>query len=175
MFARRGLAATMAEVAAAADVSQGLAYRYFAGKDELFRALVEEAVRSGAGPDLCVTGGTPGAKLRRLLASVLKTRREHPEFFRLIEHVMHDPDTPADLIELCRRRGMQFVDALRDLIVAGQPTGEVAEGDPETLALTVLACLEGLTTFAHRDPEIRAHFPDADVLMRILEARRPSC
>jgi AcrR family transcriptional regulator len=33
----------MAEVAVAAGVSQGLAYRYFANKDELFRALVAKA------------------------------------------------------------------------------------------------------------------------------------
>lgn len=166
----------MAEVAAAADVSQGLAYRYFAGKDELFRALVEEALlRSTDAPQPWDAPGTPGEKLRRLVTGILMMRREHPEFFRLIEHVMHDPGTPPDLLELCRARGMLFVTALRDLIMEGQASGEVAQGDPEALLLAVLACLEGLSNLALRDPRCRAHFPDADVVMRILEAPRPTC
>ena len=39
------MAATMADVAASAGVSQGLPYRYFSDKDDLIRALVTEAVR----------------------------------------------------------------------------------------------------------------------------------
>src|SRR5215218_9458437 len=59
-FARRGLATTMADVAAAAGVSQGLAYRYFAGKDEIYLALVEEALISSAGPRVEELTGSPG-------------------------------------------------------------------------------------------------------------------
>jgi AcrR family transcriptional regulator len=44
-FARKGMAATMADVAVSAGVSQGLPYRYFADKDTLVRALVTEAVQ----------------------------------------------------------------------------------------------------------------------------------
>ena len=43
-FARLGRGATMADVAAEAAVSQGLAYRYFASKEALFQALIEEAI-----------------------------------------------------------------------------------------------------------------------------------
>ncbi len=39
VFARKGKAATMADVAEAAGVSQGLAYRYFASKQEIYREL----------------------------------------------------------------------------------------------------------------------------------------
>src|SRR5215468_4684522 len=88
VFARRGMAATMAEVAAAAGVSQGLAYRYFASKDELFRALVAEAMRPD---DLLVdTSATPGAQLRRMLTVVLESRRDHPEMYQLMYHVLSD-------------------------------------------------------------------------------------
>ena len=45
VFARSGPTASMAEIAEAAGVSQGLAYRYFASKDEIYQALVEQALR----------------------------------------------------------------------------------------------------------------------------------
>ncbi len=44
VFARKGLAATMDDVAASASISHGLAYRYFASKEALIQALVEQVV-----------------------------------------------------------------------------------------------------------------------------------
>jgi len=41
VFARKGMAATMGEIAAEASVSHGLAYHYFANKEALFHALVD--------------------------------------------------------------------------------------------------------------------------------------
>src|SRR6266700_5728769 len=87
-FARRGLAATMAEVAAAAGVSQGLAYRYFASKDELFHALVEEVTRSSEGPRVAEMPGTPAERLRLLVSALLEGRREHPELYQILDHVL---------------------------------------------------------------------------------------
>src|SRR5258708_8598648 len=46
VFARKGMAATMAEVAAEASVSQGLAYRYFASKEAIFHLLVDPALHT---------------------------------------------------------------------------------------------------------------------------------
>lgn len=47
-FARKGQAATMADVAQAAGVSQGLAYRYFASKEQLVNELVAHALEQAA-------------------------------------------------------------------------------------------------------------------------------
>jgi AcrR family transcriptional regulator len=41
VFARKGMAATMAEIAAEASVSNGLVYHYFPTKEALFAELVE--------------------------------------------------------------------------------------------------------------------------------------
>src|SRR6266567_2096109 len=67
-FARKGMAATMADVAASAGVSQGLPYRYFSDKDDLISALVTEAVRQTGAEGLpsAVPGGAAG-RLRRLV------------------------------------------------------------------------------------------------------------
>jgi AcrR family transcriptional regulator len=167
VFARRGMAATMAEVAAAAGVSQGLAYRYFASKDELFHALVADAMRSDIPP--LDHSGTPGARLEHLLTRLLEARRDHPEMFQLMHHVLSDEATAADVAELVRRRGEGFVVLLRRLIVEGQAAGEVAADDPDQLVAAVIAAIDGLTRFALNHPDQREHFPDPRIVLRMLE------
>src|SRR5260370_38503749 len=65
VFARKGMAATMAEVAAEASVRQGLAYRYFASKEAIFHVLEEQAVqpRIAGIQRIPRSPGTPGAHL----------------------------------------------------------------------------------------------------------------
>jgi AcrR family transcriptional regulator len=165
-FARRGMAATMADVAAAAGVSQGLAYRYFASKDELFRALVADAMRTD---DLqVVVSGTPGARLEQLLTRLLEFRRDHPDMFQLLHHVLSDTGTPPDVVELVWRRGARFAALLRQLIVEAQTTGEVAADDPDELVVAVLATLDGVTRFVVDHPDRRKHFPDPRIVLRML-------
>jgi AcrR family transcriptional regulator len=157
----------MAEVAAAAGVSQGLAYRYFANKDELYRALVAEAMQTEAPPE--EWPDRPGERLAVLLSKMLEGRREHPEFFNLLYHVMSDPSTPADLLRMVERRGKQFTTELRRLIVEGQAAGEVAGGDPDQLVTVIVACLDGLARIAQRSSEQAGrHFPEAEIVLRML-------
>src|ERR1700676_4875211 len=46
VFARKGMAATMDDIAAEASISHGLAYRYFASKEAIFHTLVEQTFRA---------------------------------------------------------------------------------------------------------------------------------
>jgi AcrR family transcriptional regulator len=51
VFARKGLmATTISDIAAAAHVSHGLAYHYFASKEEIFRQLVTRDARRRTAP-----------------------------------------------------------------------------------------------------------------------------
>ena len=46
IFAQRGIAGTkMSMIASEAGISQGLTYRYFNSKEEIFSVLVQEAIR----------------------------------------------------------------------------------------------------------------------------------
>jgi AcrR family transcriptional regulator len=166
VFARRGMAATMAEVADAAGVSQGLAYRYFAGKEELFRALVADAMQGDMQPD---ASGTPGERLRRLLTVILDLRRDRPEMYQLMYQVLSDPGTPRDVISAVQQRGMRFAELLRRLIVEGQATGEVAPDEPDQLVAAVLAMLDGITRFSLNNPDQRKHIPEPRIVLRMLE------
>ncbi|HKF18547.1 MAG TPA: TetR/AcrR family transcriptional regulator [Candidatus Dormibacteraeota bacterium] len=173
VFARRGLTATMAEVAAEAGVSQGLAYRYFASKDELYTALMREALLSSSLPELM--SGTPAARLELLVSRLLEVRRDHPEFVQIFYRVLSDPPAQSDLLEAARKRVEMLTTVLRSLIVEGQSTGEVADGDPDQLVTVIFACVEGLSRLSLSDPErMRKRFPDTEIVLRMLRppARR---
>jgi AcrR family transcriptional regulator len=168
VFARRGLTATIDEVAAAAGVSHGLAYRYFASKAELFRALAEDALtqRPPAGPGAADMTATPGERLGQVLRIMMANRRDHPETFQLLQHVLTDPSAPRDLLVLAQRRGAEFQDRLRALIVQGQATGEVTGDDPDQLVTAIAACLDGLGRIAR--PGAGASFPAAEIVLRMV-------
>jgi AcrR family transcriptional regulator len=176
VFASKGLAATMADIAAAAGVSQGLAYRYFASKEELVRELVAEAMRAApSGDPEHDTVGTPGQRLDGFLTKLIEARRSHREFFQLIHHVAADPDTPKDLLLQMMARGRQFVTMLRRMIVEAQASGEVAPDDPDQLVTAIVASLDGLTRLPRHLPDgSRSRFPGTDIILRMLKppARR---
>ena len=172
VFARKGMAATMAEVAAEASVSQGLAYRYFASKEAIFHELVEQAVQTGIAGIQRIPRmpGTPGERLELLVSKAWEGRREHPEYYQVLYQVLDDEATSGDIRELIGKQGKAYLDVLRQLIVEGQATGEVARGDPDQLVIVILACLDGLTRLALRDPEqVKKHFPDIGIILRIFK------
>src|SRR5215217_7301376 len=97
VFARKGKAATMAEVAQAAGVSQGLAYRYFASKEQIYRELLEHAVRQaslGTAPLMHQSSATPGQRLARLITRLVEYRRDHLEIFQLLDQVLNADQVP---------------------------------------------------------------------------------
>jgi AcrR family transcriptional regulator len=174
VFARKGWATTMADVAASAEVSYGLAYHYFANKEALFDALVEQMVQSGiAGSQhLLEMPGTPGERLAGLIGELVANMRDRPESSQLFSRVMADEAAPADLRELVQNQGRNIHDALRRLIVEGQASGEVVSDDPDQLVTALLAYLDGMANLAAWNPEqFHRHFPDAGIAMRMLRPR----
>jgi AcrR family transcriptional regulator len=172
VFAHSGPAASMAEVAIEAGVSQGLAYRYFASKEEIYYALIARAMGSGLSEAEIdrMLSGTAWQRLEMLLSQILRARREHPEFFQLLSHVLADPNAPAELRSQMSERGQFFAAALRQLIIDGQGAGDIAQGDPDQLTLALMAYLDGLTRISLYDPErLKAHFPDTEIVLRMFK------
>ena len=170
-FARKGMAATMTDVAAAAGVSQGLPYRYFDGKEELVRAVVAEATqRAGTDGAPIAVPDSAAERLRRMVATLVDARRSQPELFLLFEHVVSDSATPPDLLEAIRARGDAVAQTMRRLVVEAQADGDVAADDARQLVFAVMACLDGLGRFAMRSPTGPGEgFPTPEIILRMLQ------
>lgn len=172
VFARKGLAATMADIAAEATISHGLAYHYFTNKEALLRALVEHTLqeRRAALQRFREIPLPPGERLDFLLTRLIENRRDHPEVAQLHEQVQSAEATPPDLREQARQVNQAFTDLLRQLIVDGQAEGSVIDADPDQLLTAVSATLDGLTRLAMSNPErFRQHFPDASIILAMLK------
>ncbi len=178
VFARKGMRATMSEVASTADVSYGLVYRYFANKEALLVELVEKVMSDSlkALEGALEMPGTPGERLRSLLTQILNGVREHPEFILLVQQMLGEeasqdhPREPGQepgqavrfafqhalrneaahdhLRKLAQEQSRTYRTVLKQLIVEGQKTGEIGLDDPDQLVGAVTACVAGLSQSA---------------------------
>ncbi|MGA2665058.1 MAG: TetR/AcrR family transcriptional regulator [Nitrososphaerales archaeon] len=171
VFARKGNAAKMSDVASEAGISPGLAYHYFPSKDAIFLALVRQSIRPTDELLAIVQRipGTPRDRLKRIVTSMLERRRKDPEFYRFFYQAANSDSLPTDLREQIERQGLFFREFMRGLIVEGQAKGEIANDDPDKLASALLACVDGLSRVAQLSPEeVEKQMPDAGILLRIL-------
>jgi AcrR family transcriptional regulator len=175
VFATKGRAATMADIAAKAEISQGLAYHYFSSKEEIFNILLKKALEADGGPAARIEKirGTPGTRLALLISYILEDRRRNPGFSQLLWQVISDESAPDELRQLVMRNGKVIQDIMRQLIVEGQACGEIAMDDPDQLMVALLACFDGLMKRANMlDADAgKKNFPDAKIILRMLESR----
>jgi AcrR family transcriptional regulator len=172
VFARKGSAATMADVATEAGVSQGLAYRYFPSKEAILTTIVKESAESDGGPAKRVKKirGTPAQRLAVLISYLVEERRVRPEFVQALYKVIEDDTLPNDLRKLVAKNGKTIQHIMLQLIVEGQERGEIASDDPEQLLAAVMACINGLVKRAEllERKRVREHFPDVKIFLRML-------
>jgi AcrR family transcriptional regulator len=172
VFAMRGPAATMSEVAKEAGISQGLAYRYFPSKEAILVELVRQMAESGGGASERVKRipGTPVERLGLLVSYILDSRREQPEFHQLLYKVIYDDKLEGGVRDIVNSSGKVIKELVRELIVEGQASGEIADDDPDQLVGTLMACLDGISrAMVYLDPKAaRASIPNAKVIMRML-------
>ncbi len=174
VFATKGRAATIADIAEKAQVSQGLAYHYFSSKEEIFSILLKQAwAEAGGGPAQRIgqIQGTPGQRLTLLITNMLQANRQNPGISQIMYNALEDETTPADLKAMIQRNGQELQSVIRQLIVDGQATGEVVKDDPDQLLVTLLAVVNGLMKRATLlDPkDAKNHFPDAKIILRMLK------
>ena len=144
LFAAKGFdGVSIAEIAAAAGVSQGALYRHHASKEDLAAALFCEAyLRTGAELDeICSTRASFGDRVAAMVAHVCALYDSDPALFRFMLLVQHDllsrigPDqrTPVTVIE----------EAVSDAVA----TGEIAPVDAAAAAAAILGLLLQTATF----------------------------
>jgi len=173
VFARKGGSTTMADVAEEARISQGLAYRYFACKEELFSILVKRSMQAADDYDKIIRRlpGTPLEKIRTIIERLLELRRERPGYYQFLYQMLSDESMSIELRKMMTKRSVAFQKELRRLVVEGQKLGQVVQDNPDQLVESVLACIEGLwrrMSFLDLEKIGKNLLPDARIILRML-------
>lgn len=164
----------MADVAAEAQVSQGLAYRYFESKEEIFKTLVKDSIQSADDYEVMMRKipGTSAEKLRTIVTRLLERRREQPGYYQFLYQMLSDGSLPLELRERMGKHGRILFKGLRQLIVDGQSSGEIAKDDPDQLLEAVMACIEGLWKRMAYSDKPSENYPDPKIVLRMLKPDR---
>jgi AcrR family transcriptional regulator len=157
VFAERGYdAATLDDVAEAAGFSKGAVYSNFAGKRELFLALMQDRVEGRieqvrhAGERLGEPEGKVASAAGELEGLIGTDADWHLLFVEFWTRAVRDPELRAELVQ--RRRPMRDLIA-RFLEEQAAALGRELPAPADQLAVIVLALSNGLAIERLADPE----------------------
>ena len=181
VFAYKGFkAAKISDIAAGAGISQGLIHHYFASKKEVFTAVVERALIGALAvfDEIEPAGMDAWEQLVRITGQMLDGLVVHPEYMLVLTQSLVNQETPPEAGKLVASLGQKVQANLVALIKAGQAAGQVAGGDPEELALSFIAVIQGLavTQFtqglftASQQPAASNFIPAPAIILRLLKA-----
>lgn len=142
LFAQRGFAGTrLEEVAARAGVSKATVYLYFKNKEDLFEAVVREAITPSLdqAEELLEAFQGPTADLLRTLVALFERKLEGPmpALIKLIVAESGNFPKLAQLwVDLAPRRGLPLV---RRILQRGIDRGELRAFDTQRVAPLVVA------------------------------------
>ncbi|MEW6018457.1 MAG: TetR/AcrR family transcriptional regulator [Pseudomonadota bacterium] len=145
VFAEKGFAAAKLDhIASRAGVSKGALYLYFATKEELFAAVIDQAVA----PDLRriaeLAAGHPGPfpDLARGFALLAPQVLQRPEVGGVMKMIVGEARNFPALARIWHGRVITpALEALSGAITAGQARGEIRAGDPRLYALGLIGPL----------------------------------
>ncbi|MDF2725883.1 MAG: TetR family transcriptional regulator [Paenibacillus sp.] len=169
VFAKHGIGGTkMSMIAVEAGISQGLAYRYFASKEEIFADLVQEALENAqmALENIASLPGSPKEQFTAFSKNMLD--EEHKHYFMLLQQARTSAEVPVPV-----RRAMEqhspndTISLLIPIFIKGQQAGEFAKGDPERLLFLYFTVITGLM-LQDSEPTPGYWLQEVDRLMRLL-------
>lgn len=171
VFARRGMAAKMSDIAAEAKLSHGLVYHYFASKEAIFTELVMRALNS---PELLyrrVADLKEGAmeQLRLLTEMMLEgIKGEGAAYFLIMTYAFFSDEVSEEIKLLLHERSASGMKVLIPLLIEGQKSGAVIPGDAVKQATLFFSLIQGLAI--SRVQMAGFPLPDADELLNLFTA-----
>jgi AcrR family transcriptional regulator len=147
-FGRAGLErANVDAISVAAGYGKGTIYNYFASKEELFLAVVEEASAQAAASGPAPPEAPAREQLTATLAGFCAWARRHDAFARVLvrECLMGTPGLYPRVI----RAEDPLVDALEAIVQEGVRRGQLRDDVPAGLLALAIAGLADLALTAH--------------------------
>ncbi len=165
VFAEKGFkGATNRDIAEAAHIAPGLIYHYFANKEELFTAILDEFLPlDRVSLPLETMTNVPPQQLLPLLLQGLNVIFQEPRFFLvmriLVAETMHTPEAGQRFNAIFKRLLDPFAAYLRAQIAAGR----LRAGDPLLMAQMFLSSVAifFLRRIIGQDPTLQGYDPDA--------------
>ena len=143
VFAEKGFAgARLDEIAARSGVSKGALYLYFETKEDLFRAVVREAVAPNitAARALAEAHTGPFADLAPLLLQRVAAMGASSRLPAVVNMVIGESRNFPDLARIWHDTVVsQAIALITGLIARAQVKGEVRPGDPRLYAISLVA------------------------------------
>ncbi|WP_445493066.1 TetR/AcrR family transcriptional regulator [Niallia sp. 03133] len=168
MFARRGYTGTKTSmIAKEAGISEGLIYRYFNSKEELFTTLIQELMEEARRELEYVRylPGTPFEQIRNLTKNMLDKNNMYA--FMLMERTRKADDVPEKVKQIFEQVSTNvLIDPIVPIFVKGQESGEFSPGEPRRMLSWYFTIINSLLIQDEVDEEYG--LPDVDVLIRIL-------
>jgi TetR/AcrR family transcriptional regulator, transcriptional repressor of aconitase len=180
LFARKGLnSATMADIAAEADLSAGAIYRYFSSKEELMRAVFDEAVERNRQmfQDEAESASSPFVALERIGRRIWIELDDRDALICEVQMALSAARDPEDFgMDLSRNRKV-IRELLEGMVRAAQESGEIdPDIDPSALALLLQAATGGIQMLKLDDEEnidVEAAFDLMVCMVTGLRAKTP--
>jgi AcrR family transcriptional regulator len=144
VFAHKGFAAArLDDIAARAGVSKGALYLYFATKEDLFRAVVEQSLAPNLAFIQAVAAQPrPFAELARNMALMLPALAERLPIAAMARMVIGEARNFPELARVWHDRLVgPIVATLSSAIAAAQARGEIRPGDPRAYALSLASAM----------------------------------
>ena len=143
VFAERGFAAArLDDIARRAGVSKGALYLYFETKEDLFRAVVAQAIAPNLQIVFSAIAGHPGpfAAQLQLMAARISVLVARPAVGGVLKMVVGEARNFPELARVWHDEVVAHaLGALAAAIAAAQARGEVRDGDPRMFALQIIS------------------------------------
>lgn len=173
-------AATLDDIARAADVTRGAIYWHFAGKAELYNALVDERfAKAFAGlAQIMAEPGTPLQTFRRLLIWQMTLIEDDPDYRAVQELTLMKTEVKPEMEEGFAKKNQrleELVSRFSELLEKAAAAGEIRAGvEPPTAALAALGLASGLTSLWLLNPKAFSIKEQAATLVDyLLDGLRP--
>ena len=171
VFARRGYFNTkIGDIAERSGVSHGLVYHYFESKEEIFSELLHRAIMGSTQSFQAAEkiDASPIGKLTWFIETILESLTAFEDsayYFMIVIHaaIMESSEEDRAFAE----SAAASVGSLVNIISDGQKAGEIREGDPLSMAMTLSAAIQGLSIFKLSVCDFV--MPDADILINMLK------
>ncbi len=166
---------TIDDIAREAGLSKGAVYWHFAGKRELFYALVDQILGDFEGelatPDPTLSGRE---RLERMVDAALSVDLGAPGMAELQAEFMSCAAREPEMRERLLSAAQGSIQLVVDAISHGVKSGEFRLVDPETVAYGMLATLDGLQVHQLLRPDLevnRIWRESIELIVRGLEVR----